>query len=625
MGEAGTARSRAAQLALEDDQQATLTAARRFALGTRPVIRWVKGDGRDDVVTRAAIGQATRLFGDSVDYCLCTNGIDAARVRWILEWATQPVKWWPVSPEDNEPLAAVLAEAGCQPSRFGYWWKWFPERVRPNAPEWILDGDMVVTRPPEWFDDWREGRDVLRVTQDDRWPMAQLYGGYDRFIDTELRLYSGLVSLPPGQTYMAEVLQVLEAEPLAAPHDGTSAMSEQGVIATAFQRLAALPIPLYEFPFARAFEPALDHGLHGDIGRGWGYHFGHAFRAINPHFTALARSGEVLALDRRPDAAARTAWLGARTQWGIPGWSMSDAMARLIEGYARDFAGCRVLELGTSRGHLTTVLAQAGCRVITLDRHDRGAAQNLAALEVTVVQAPAEEWLAECEEVFDLIVVDLHGNSPEEWDLRGALLLGRLAPDGLMLISNATLGRVQEWHAETGVPHFLSQLSRDWSSWLHETPQPGLAVVTRASNTNRSARRGDAALHLVADGEAIWPAGRDGERHRFRLMAPVRDLRLRSRHDIPRIARPHEEDDRRLGVGIRRIFVEAQGFTLILTPDWPGYGRGFHASEGTLRWTDGDGHLALEVLAQASGPVRISIDAYEMVDYPAPMPAPARR
>jgi hypothetical protein len=108
-------------------------------------------------------------------------------------------------------------------------------------------------------------------------------------------------------------------------------------------------------------------------------------------------------------------------------------------------------------------------------------------------------------------------------------------------------------------------------------------------------------------------------------MGPIRDLRLRSRHDIPRMARPEEEDDRRLGVGIRRIFVEAQGFTLILTPDWPGYGRGFHASEGTLRWTDGDGHLALEVLAHAAGPVRISIDSYEMVDYPAPMPVPARR
>lgn len=625
MGEAGTARSRAAQLALEDDRQARAPHRRRFALGTRPVIRWIKGDGRDDEVTRAAIGQATRLFGDRVDYCLCTNGIDAARARWILEWATQPVKWWPLTAGDNPALAAALQEAGCLPSRFGYWWKWFPERVRPEAPEWILDGDMVVTHAPEWFEDWCEGRDVLRVTQDDRWPMPQLYGAYGHFIDPEVRLYSGLVSLPPGQGYMQEVLGVLAAQPLAAGHDGTQDMCEQGVIATAFQRLSALPIPLFEFPFARAFDAALDHGLHGDIGRGWGYHFGHAFRAENPHFAALSRSGAVLSLDRRPDPVARTAWLGARTQWGVPGWSMPDAMARLIEGYARDFAGCRVLELGTSRGRLTSVLAQAGCRVTTLDRHDRGAAANLAESDIIVVQEPAESWLAACEEVFDLIVVDLHGNSPADWDLRGPLLQRRLAPEGLMLVSNATLFRIQEWHAETGVPGFLATLGPGWDSWVHETPPPGLAVIARAGNIDRSARRGDAALHLRADGEVVWPAARDGERHRFRLMGPVHDLRLCSRHDIPRLARRHEEDDRRLGVGVRRIFVEGPGFTLILTPDWPGYGAGFHASEGTLRWTDGEGHLALEVLAQAKGPVRISVDAYEMVDYPAPIPDPARR
>jgi hypothetical protein len=95
--------------------------------------------------------------------------------------------------------------------------------------------------------------------------------------------------------------------------------------------------------------------------------------------------------------------------------------------------------------------------------------------------------------------------------------------------------------------------------------------------------------------------------------------------DIPRLSRPHETDERRLGVGVRRIFIEGPGFTVILSPDWPGYGPGFHASEGTLRWTDGEGRLPLDLLAQASGPVRLSIDAYEMQDYPAPLPEALRR
>ena len=138
--------------------------SRPFSLGTRPVIRWIKGDGRDDEVTRSAIAQATRVFGDRVDYCMCSAGISAARARAILAWSDQPVEWWPLGPEDNLQLARMLMAAGCPVDAFGYWWKWFPERVRPAAPEWILDGDMVITGKPSWFDGWCAGTDRLRIS-----------------------------------------------------------------------------------------------------------------------------------------------------------------------------------------------------------------------------------------------------------------------------------------------------------------------------------------------------------------------------------------------------------------------------------------------------------------------------
>jgi len=65
-----------------------LAARDRFRRTTRPVIRWIKGDGRDDAVTRAALGQATREFGDAVDYCLCTVDISRSRVADVAAWAT---------------------------------------------------------------------------------------------------------------------------------------------------------------------------------------------------------------------------------------------------------------------------------------------------------------------------------------------------------------------------------------------------------------------------------------------------------------------------------------------------------------------------------------------------------
>ena len=89
---------------------------RSFSQGNRPVIRWIKGDGLDDVVTRAAIAQATRLFGKRVDYCLCTTGVSASRVREVLAWAVQPVEWWRLEPGDSPELAAVLIGAGCDPA-----------------------------------------------------------------------------------------------------------------------------------------------------------------------------------------------------------------------------------------------------------------------------------------------------------------------------------------------------------------------------------------------------------------------------------------------------------------------------------------------------------------------------
>lgn len=302
----------------EDDRAAASGSHRRFSHGTRPVIRWIKGGGLDDPITRAAIGQATRLFGDRVDYCLCTSQIGADRARSVLEWAVQPVEWWPVSPADNPILAEALTEAGCPPEHFGYWWKWFPERVRENAPEWILDGDMVITARPAWFEDWARGDDVCRMTQDDRWPLEGLYGSYIDLVDADKRLYSGLISLPPALRYMNEVSKVFAARPLARGHDGRRDMCEQGVIATAFQRIGARPIPLHEFPFGRTFQPELDFGLRGDRGDTWGYHFGNAFMRGNAHFDRLVNDGVIFSGSHQATPVERFSWLGASGNGGCP-------------------------------------------------------------------------------------------------------------------------------------------------------------------------------------------------------------------------------------------------------------------------------------------------------------------
>jgi hypothetical protein len=330
------------------------------------------------MVTRAAIGQATRLFGSEVDYCLCTQGINAARVRKILEWADQPVEWWPISDDDNRVLARLLQEAGCRPENFGYWWKWFPERVRPDGPEWILDGDMVIVKKPDWYDKWILGTDLIRVSQDDA-ESPEIYGNYAHLVNTELMLYSGLISLPAGCRYMSVLEEILTICPLLKGHNGKTDMCEQGVIALTFQKLNATPVPLNEFPFCRAFQDFIDYGIQGDMGRAWGYHFGNSFVMKNPHFERMTAEGVIFSKPATT-VAENFRWLGGFGQWGVPGWSMTDHATRVILTYAAGFKGKEVLEIGTSRGRLTAMLAALGCIVTTVDHIDRGAKTNLEGL-----------------------------------------------------------------------------------------------------------------------------------------------------------------------------------------------------------------------------------------------------
>ena len=79
----------------------------------------------------------------------------------------------------------------------------------------------------------------------------------------------------------------------------------------------------------------------------------------------------------------------------------------------------------------------------------------------------------------DLVVCDLHGNSPAEWQRYDEPLRNRVAPGGSMIISNATLSDIPEWHEETGVRWFLDSLPPGWTFQLDTSTVPGLAVVRR--------------------------------------------------------------------------------------------------------------------------------------------------
>ena len=453
------------------DADSSKLCQRPFSRGNRPVIRWIKGDGRDDEVTRSAIAQATRTFGASVDYCLCTAELSPARVRAVLAWAEQPVEWWPLTPLDNAPLSTALMKAGCYPDRFGYWWKWFPERVRLDAPEWILDGDIVITAPPRWFTKWADGHDGTRVTQDDSWDVNDLYGEYLQLVDQERRLYSGLISLPPGLSYISEMFRILDSQPLASGHDGRTNKSEQGVVAAAFEALGAIPIPLSEFPFARAFEEQLNYGRGGPNLSSWGYHFGNAFRMENPHFRRLVEEGRVFWKGGEEAPEERFTWMNNWSQQGTPNRPTELRCMRRIAELARDYSGRPALELGTSRGRLSAVLCACGCLVTTIGKLDRGAFQNLEGLGINVIVDDFPAFLREFDYKFSLVLIDLHEISLQIRKELCALICRALEPDGAFVLYNTS-----NWKT-TDDPKELEWIPEGWTT---ESSQAGMLICRQS-------------------------------------------------------------------------------------------------------------------------------------------------
>ena len=133
----------------------------------------------------------------------------------------------------------------------------------------------------------------------------------------------------------------------------------------------------------------------------------------------------------------------------------------------------------------------------------------------------------------------------------------------------------------------------------------------------------DPDLHLVADGRIVRPATRDGGSYCFVLKTIPQTLRLASRTNVPRRLAPANADDRRLGVGIGRIVLNAEATSLQVEAAHPLLEEGFYGAESGFRWTDGDALISPALLAPLGpGPVTLRIEvvialpAYAPPSYP---------
>jgi predicted O-methyltransferase YrrM len=283
---------------------------------------------------------------------------------------------------------------------------------------------------------------------------------------------------------MHKFIEILDKIPLENHHNGKIDMCEQGVVAAAFQEFCPTPIPLGEFPFARAFEKDLDFGDELPNKNYWGIHFGAAFRVRNKHFHQAVDSGQIVSVINA-DLIQKTRWLsGGSGQWGIPGLGISEEGAAFILREIGDCSGRDVLEIGTSRGRFAYMLNLLGANVTTLDPVNRGAKKNLAGLKTNVVLEDGKEFLQKNSHTFDLILVDLHGNTDETWQVLWSSISKSVKFGGKVIINNLFLERIDKWQDQNGVRKLADRLHDvdGWKISLFKVPSPGFLVVEKVND-----------------------------------------------------------------------------------------------------------------------------------------------
>ena len=107
----------------------------------------------------------------------------------------------------------------------------------------------------------------------------------------------------------------------------------------------------------------------------------------------------------------------------------------------------------------------------------------------------------------------------------------------------------------------------------------------------------DPDLHLVVDGVSVSADRVDDTVHVFRLENSACEVRIVSRSSVPAELDVASSDIRRLGVNVSRVVLSSDDVNIVVGCGDTSLVDGFHASEDTHRWTDGDARVPVKFLA----------------------------
>lgn len=173
----------------------------------RPLVRWTIGGARACIETlKLSVHNLRRLYGDAVDYVVCYNHFDERRLRGIDA---------PLFDQSNDDSSLLFAPTG-------EGWKFYPPRLRIEAPELFVENDLVLFAKPTGLDRFFAGEHVIYTEG-----LLHAFGVFKPLIPANFRLNAGLFGIPAGFDLGKGINRLLATH----PHRSWTQFDDQGVVA----------------------------------------------------------------------------------------------------------------------------------------------------------------------------------------------------------------------------------------------------------------------------------------------------------------------------------------------------------------------------------------------------------
>lgn len=209
------------------------------------------------------------------DWVICYNGLShqaADKIRRFV--GRRPIEVveqnWADCPIDDDAWSPIREDGTVEvDGRFcgGTLWKVCPPRMRPGAHEVIMDNDLVIFKKPPQFDEFLESNRTMILEEPFRF-----YGRFDALIPFEDRINSGLMGVPPGYDFGAEIRKAWAEN---GSHRQITQGDEQGLLMYVLQSHPNIRIPKSHI------RELLAQDAPRPFGDEFGYHFTQANRTYN--------------------------------------------------------------------------------------------------------------------------------------------------------------------------------------------------------------------------------------------------------------------------------------------------------------------------------------------------------